>query len=140
MLNYVTGFIFSKDLKHVVLLEKLSPAWQKGLFNGVGGKIESAESPVQAMVRECEEETDVFISENNWTRFAHLTKPNYFELDVFFAISDLAFKARTVEKEKVFLVNVSDIPKNIIPNLQWLIPMALDHSLNFNEPVVFIEN
>ena len=83
MLNYVAGFLFSQDLTHVVLLEKQSPAWQKGLFNGVGGKIEDGESPIQAMVRECEEETGVFISENNWTRYAHLTKPNYFELDVY---------------------------------------------------------
>lgn len=140
MLNYVAGFLFSQDLTHVVLLEKQSPAWQKGLFNGVGGKIEEGESPVQAMVRECEEETGVSISENNWTCYAHLTKPNYFELDVFFAISDLTFSAKTTEKEHVHILKLDDIPNNIIPNLKWLIPMALDQNLNFNKPVIFIEN
>ena len=140
MLNYVAGFLFSQDLTHVVLLEKQSPAWQKGLFNGVGGKIEEGESPVQAMVRECEEETGVYISENNWTCYAHLTKPNYFELDVFFAISDLTFSAKTTEKEHVHILKLDDIPNNIIPNLKWLIPMALDQNLNFNKPVIFIEN
>ena len=140
MLNYVAGFLFSQDLTHVVLLEKQSPAWQKGLFNGVGGKIEEGESPVQAMVRECEEETGVSINENNWTCYAHLTKPNYFELDVFFAISDLTFSAKTTEKEHVHILKLDDIPNNIIPNLKWLIPMALDQSLNFNKPVIFIEN
>lgn len=139
MLNYVTGFLFSEDLKHVVLLEKLTPSWQKGLFNGVGGKIEAGESSVQAMVRECKEETGVLITENNWTCYAHLTNPDHFELDVYFAISDLALEARTMEKEKVHTLKVSDIPNNIIPNLQWLIPMALDKNLNFNIPVVFIE-
>ncbi len=140
MFNYVTGFVFSKDLQHVVLLEKLSPAWQKGLLNGVGGKIEDGESPIQAMVRECEEETGVFISESNWTRYAHLTKPTYFELDVFFSISDLAFSAKTIEKEQVHLLKIDNIPNNIIPNLKWLIPLALDQSLKFKKPVTFIEN
>lgn len=140
MLNYVTGFLFSEDLTHVVLLEKLSPHWQKGLLNGVGGKIDKNESSVQAMVRECEEETGVFISEKNWICFAHLTKPSVFELDVYLAISDLAFSAKTMEKEQVYTFKISDIPKNIIPNLEWLIPMALDKNLNFESPIIFIEN
>ena len=140
MLNYVTGFLFSEDLTHVVLLEKQSPPWQKGLFNGVGGKIEKDESSVQAMARECKEETNVFISKNNWTCFAHITKPNASEMDVYFAISDLAFTAKTMEMEQVHTFKISDIPKNIIPNLQWLIPMALDKKLSFKDPVTFIEN
>lgn len=140
MINYVTGFVFSEDLKHVVLLEKQTPSWQKGLFNGVGGKIEKGESSAQAMVRECEEETGMLITENHWTCYAHLTNPDFFELDVYFAISDLAFEARTIEKEKIHIFEVNDTPKNIIPNLQWLIPLAVDQSLNFNKPVIFIEN
>jgi len=140
VLNYVTGFIFSEDLTHVVLLEKLSPSWQKGLFNGVGGKIENDELPAQAMVRECEEETGVFIRENDWVHYVHLKKPNYFELDVFFAISDLAFSAKSTEKEQVHILKINKLPKNIIPNLKWLIPLALDQSLKFNKPAIFIEN
>ncbi len=139
MLNYVTGFLFSEDLTHVVLLEKQSPSWQKGLFNGVGGKIDKGETSLKAMTRECEEETGVFIAENEWTCYVHITNPGYFELDVYFAISDLAFSAKTIEIEKVSIFKIEDIPKNIIPNLEWLLPMALDKNLNFNIPVVFIE-
>ena len=140
MLSYVTGFLFSEDLTHVVLLEKQSPTWQKGLFNGVGGKIEKGETSIKAMSRECKEETGVTIPESKWKCFAHLTNPKYFELDIYFAISDLALTAKTMEKEKIHIFKTNDIPKNIIPNLQWLIPMALDENLDFTNPVVFIEN
>lgn len=44
MQEYVLGFAFTpKDLKgnqKVVLIEKLKPEWQKGKFNGIGGKLE----------------------------------------------------------------------------------------------------
>ena len=50
MITYVTGFLFSSDRDRVVLIEKLSPAWQRGLFNGVGGKIEANELPMKQFV------------------------------------------------------------------------------------------
>ena len=57
MKKYVTGFLFSKDASHVVLIKKINPQWQNGLFNGVGGKIETNETSIAAMVREFFEET-----------------------------------------------------------------------------------
>ena len=57
--KYVTGFLFSADASHLVLIKKINPAWQRGLFNGIGGKVEANEIAVDAMVRECLEETGV---------------------------------------------------------------------------------
>ena len=37
MKYYVAGFMYSKDRKKVVLIEKINPEWQRGLLNGVGG-------------------------------------------------------------------------------------------------------
>ena len=54
---YCCGFMFSKDFSHVLLIEKARPKWQEGKVNGIGGHLESGESPVDAMVREFEEET-----------------------------------------------------------------------------------
>jgi len=31
--KYVTGFWFSSDASEVVLIKKINPQWQKGLFN-----------------------------------------------------------------------------------------------------------
>ena len=56
---YVVGFLFNPDMTEVVLIKKNRPDWQKGLLNGVGGKIESGEDPITAMIREFKEETGI---------------------------------------------------------------------------------
>lgn len=135
MKRYVTGFLFSKNSSHIVLIEKLSPEWQKGFFNGVGGKIEPGENAIDAMAREFNEETGVLIPAEQWQCYAQIFRPSHYDLDVFFAHSDLAFNARTVEKEEVFVVELSKLPTNLIPNLNWLIPLALDKQADFSIPI-----
>ena len=51
MNNYVLGFAFNKNFREVLLILKNKPQWQKGLYNGIGGKIEEGELPIEAMVR-----------------------------------------------------------------------------------------
>ena len=135
MKKYVTGFLFSQDANHVVLIKKINPAWQRGLFNGVGGKVEDNESPIDAMVREFSEETGVITQPEDWTCFANVFRSNCYDVDMYFAHSDLAFDALTVEAEEVHILKVTELPKNIIPNLQWLIPLALDTQADFSTPV-----
>jgi 8-oxo-dGTP diphosphatase len=45
MIKYVVGFLFNEGKTKVVLIKKNRPDWQKGYFNGVGGKIEGDETP-----------------------------------------------------------------------------------------------
>jgi 8-oxo-dGTP diphosphatase len=139
MKHYVTGFLFTKDSKHVVLIKKLNPEWQRGLFNGVGGKIEEDEKSCDAMSREFEEETGIIINAEQWIHFSNIHRPNFYNLDLYYAHSDLAFDVKTIEKEEIHLVKVSDLPKNIIPNLQWLIPLALDREMDFSNPILLQE-
>ena len=139
MKKYVTGFLFSSDNSHLVLIKKLAPAWQVGLLNGVGGKIEKNETSADAMSREFKEETGVFIPVNNWRCYAKIHRPNFYDLDVFFARSDLAFEARTIENEEVYIFKLNELPNNLIPNLNWLIPLALDKQADFSTPVVIKE-
>jgi len=133
--KYVTGFLFTQNSSHVVLIKKLAPEWQKGYLNGVGGKIEANETSLEAMVREFYEETGVLIPAKQWHCYSQIFRPNHYELDVFFAHSDLAFEARTVEKEEVLIIKVSELPINLIPNLNWLIPLAMDKQADFSTPV-----
>ena len=139
MKKYVTGFLFSQDASQVVLIEKINPQWQRGLFNGVGGKIEANERSVDAMVRECTEETGVLTKTIDWTCYAKIHRPNFYDVDMYFAFSDLAFSARTIEQEQVHVIKLSELPTNIIPNLHWLIPLALDKQADFTTPLLIKE-
>jgi len=106
---------------------------------GVGGKIEINELSVDAMVREFEEEAEVVIAQEQWRCYVKIHRPHCYDLDVYFAHSDLAFEARTIEREQIQLFDTHRLPKNLIPNLKWLIPMALGKEANFNTPVLIQE-
>jgi 8-oxo-dGTP diphosphatase len=69
MTEYVLGFAFDSN-EEVVLIRKNKPDWQRGLLNGVGGKIEENESSYAAMVREFHEETGVRL--HGWDNFARM--------------------------------------------------------------------
>lgn len=120
MVKYVVALTFSND--KVLLIRKLKPEWQKGKLNGIGGKIEGKEYPVEAIRREFREETGVDISEYYWELFCVLNGSN---VRIFFFRTDQdVSEARTIEKEKIEWVKFNPLPKDVIENLKWLIPMA----------------
>lgn len=55
MTEYVLCFV--KKFDSVLLIEKLKPDWQRGLYNLPGGKIEPGETAKEAAIRELNEET-----------------------------------------------------------------------------------
>ena len=136
--KYVVGFLFTKDREQVVLIEKLKPAWQKGLWNGVGGKVEEGELWEDAMCREFFEETGVKISGWAWQHTVTLFN-DHFECRFFRAFRDLALDVKTMEEEVVCLHPVRYVLGENVPlmnNLRWLIPLQLDMGLDFPiEPI-----
>lgn len=68
-LDYVVGFAFSGHLDCVAMITKTKPEWQNGLLNGIGGKIEDGETPLQAMIREWDEECEILV-DKDWKQFA----------------------------------------------------------------------
>lgn len=75
MQEYACGFLFSEDRSRVLLIRKRRPAWQAGKLNGVGGKIEPGETPLQAMRREFREEAGVDIAD--WQQVLRLSGPDW---------------------------------------------------------------
>ena len=135
MTYYVTGFMYSTDKQRVVLIEKINPEWQRGRLNGVGGKIEKDETPEMAMSREFEEETGVVTASGAWKVFAVITGAQKYKVYFLYTLSDDLVNVKTVEKEKVGIYAVDDLPQNVLHNLRWLIPMSLDTKLSFSHPV-----
>lgn len=121
---YVAGFLFSEDYSKIVLIRKNKPAWQAGALNGVGGKIElSDDSPLMAMIREFKEETGMEVK--SWVEFCKLTGKD-FEVYFFKATGDIS-KVQTMEEEKIETHDTSYVyAEELIQNLHWLIPLALD--------------
>lgn len=132
MLNYVVGFILSKDKREIVLMEKQKPQWQKGKFNGIGGKANESEHPYDAMRREFKEETGVDLEREELHLFA-LLKFKEINLFCFRGFTDKIYDCRTIEAEEVLVMKVKTAlaSKTIIPNLKVLIPMAIDEEFEY---------
>ena len=136
--HYVNGFLFSPDHQHVALIQKRQPAWQAGRLNGIGGKIEVGETAIDAMVREFAEEAGVATEHSNWQHFVTLSGEG-FVIYFYFASSEQIEHVRTVEAEEVGIYPVDALPDTVLHNLRWLIPMALDEKLDFDEVVEVLE-
>ncbi len=126
--GYVLGFMFSEDRRYVALIEKNRPTWQAGLLNGVGGHIEDDDDgPGTAMAREFREETGVQTDPGDWEWYASLSNEKCF-IYIFRMFSDKVWDARTLTDEEVFVRTIGNNFDKRIPNLSWLIPLALDKS------------
>ncbi|QOV92373.1 NUDIX domain-containing protein [Humisphaera borealis] len=122
MQEYACGFLFSEDRSRVLLIRKRRPAWQAGKLNGVGGKIEPGETPLQAMRREFREEAGVDIAD--WQQVLRLSGPDW--VGHFFRAFGNVGQAYAVTDELLELHKTASLPKDTIPNLQWMIPILLD--------------
>ena len=140
MNEYVAGFLFRKTLipdgrgVDVALIRKnRGPHGMAGKLNGIGGKIEANETPLVAMIREFSEETGATVTD--WDSFCTLQGTNY--IVHFFRAWD--------NDDSVVLQDMTDEPvdwycadygydltvyNTVMPNLKWLIPLALDSTID----------
>jgi 8-oxo-dGTP diphosphatase len=128
---YVLGFMIGIDKVHVVCIQKQKgPECIIGKFNGVGGKIEGDETIESAMSREYMEETGVFTDPNEWRCFARLYG---YKAEVFccVAFGSNIWGARTMEAEPISVRGIDTLlaKEDCVPNLKWMIPLALDKDL-----------
>lgn len=134
MMHYVAGFMFDHSRQRVALIRKQKPAWQRGKLNGIGGKVEDGENVFDAMVRGFAEETGYETTVEQWEQFMRMAGENdgglgAFRVDFFATVGDLSM-VRTMESEPVEIVwlkDVSAVRADMIENLPWLIPLALDY-------------
>ena len=131
--NMVLGFAFSSDRKSVILVEKNRPEWQAGKINGVGGHVNEGETDKAAMIREFKEETghegpfwDEFLIMTGRTWVVHcfctlFPDVGSLKFPVEFPVKDAADEIKAVR-----IYSVAALPDNVLYNLRWIIPLALD--------------
>lgn len=126
-INYVVGFLFNPKQNKVALIKKIKPNWQKGCWNGLGGKIEGDETPQQAMQREFLEEAGVMIEAEDWRHFATIEGLNWtLNCLTFTLLGDASLVIK--EEEEVAWISVNETLHKlpIISQMYFLIPLALD--------------
>ena len=115
-MNYVVGIV--TDGSKILLLRKNNPDWQKGLYNGVGGKVDLDETPFEAIIRECQKEVGLEIS--NWSEIETIPLQSGVDLTYFFAVieEEELKKAQGLEDERVEFFDIDNLPKNILKDLK----------------------
>lgn len=125
--DYVVGFLLDRKRKLVVLIEKKKPEWQVGFLNGVGGHIESNETPCEAMEREFKEETGLEVW--GWDHAITLTIIKSKERVFFFSADWPKSPVQTTTDERIFIANYDQLPENSLLSVKWAIQLCLDSSL-----------
>jgi 8-oxo-dGTP diphosphatase len=128
--RYVLGFAFNADNDFVVLILKNKPDWQKGSFNGVGGKIETDENPAEAMQREFYEETGLLTKSREWQSVGKMIGEGW-ECYLFTMSDDELMNAQSITDEEVHVFPVLDVLKGnyqTISNVPFLIELCRDEN------------
>ena len=124
--SYVLALLFTPDRRHVVLMRKTRPAWQAGRVNALGGKLLAGERALDAARREVREEAGVDVA--GWEEFLVWDDPVY-RMHAVRAFDEVAHRAHTAEDQEVFLADAHALPPELIENLRWLVPLALDRDV-----------
>lgn len=123
---YVLALLFTADRTGVVLMHRTRPAWQAGRVNALGGKLHLGEGAAAAARREVGEEAGVDVGE--WEEFLVWHDPAY-RMHAVRAFDEAARAARTREDQAIFLAPARQLPANVVDNLRWLVPLALDRDV-----------
>lgn len=123
---FAAGTVF--NFENVLLILKDRPVWQAGNFNGIGGKVEAGELPIDAMVRETFEETDLEIPAERWEHYCTMKGPDF---EVQFYKAFLPWIRPWIQKTSEGLVSfpVNKLPANLVNSNRYLIPMAREKDM-----------
>ncbi len=141
MRKFVVGFVFDMTGERMALIQKQKPKWQSGLLNGIGGSIDMVlcpgddttreETPKEAMTREFAEEAGALLE--NWGFYAVIQGEDElgpYEINCFRAFGIDLDKLQSKTVESIVIVHSQHLPYHmIVPDLKWLVPLALDSSI-----------
>lgn len=115
-MRVVVGIV--TDNKEILLLKKNNPDWQKGLYNGIGGKVELNTTPLEIIIKKCQEELGVNIS--NWIELDSEISSSGIEIVYFLTTLNEGeikkLQSQTDERAELFSIN--NLPTNILQDLK----------------------
>lgn len=115
-MRVVVGII--TDNEEILLLKKNNPDWQKGLYNGIGGKVELNTTPLETIIKKCQEELGVNIS--NWIELDSEISSSGIEIVYFLTTLNEGeiknLQSQTDERSELFSIN--NLPTNILQDLK----------------------
>lgn len=115
-MRVVVGII--TDNKEILLLKKNNPDWQKGLYNGIGGKVELNTTPLETIIKKCQEELGVNIL--NWIELDSEISSSGIEIVYFLTTLNEGeikkLQSQTDERAELFSIN--NLPTNILQDLK----------------------
>ncbi len=115
-MRVVVGII--TDNKEILLLKKNNLDWQKGLYNGIGGKVELNTTPLETIIKKCQEELGVNIS--NWIELDSEISSSGIEIVYFLTTLNEGeikkLQSQTDERAELFSIN--NLPTNILQDLK----------------------
>ncbi len=126
MKKYTLAFIFNSTQDKVLLMHKSRPAVHEGMFNGLGGKIEEGESSLDCVVREIKEESDLVTEKDKWIYVGEKFSDEWRVETFCYVYKGDISDAKTVEDQPIEWFDVKNLPKNLVSNLAWIIPLCLD--------------
>ena len=117
MMRVVVGIITDNE-EILLLLKKNNPDWQKGLYNGIGGKVELNTTPLETIIKKCQEELGVNIS--NWIELDSEISSSGIEIVYFLTTLNEGeikkLQSQTDERAELFSIN--NLPTNILQDLK----------------------
>jgi 8-oxo-dGTP diphosphatase len=134
MIRSTLGFVYTPQLNKVLLIKKQKPVDHKDKLNGLGGKCEGKESYRNCLSREVLEECGLSLLPTSWKKIGSIKWAEW-HVEVFATIFDGSPQTNHIMiANEVAWYSVKNIPKNVIENLQWLIPVGIDSLTNKTPP------
>jgi len=130
MKHYCLGFVISD--RQVLLIRKNSGR-MKGKTNGLGGTIEPNETPKQAISREVEEESAIYIAPEEWSHVATVLGGGW-KMEVFVTLVKILYSDdswQSSDEGEVSFYGLSNLPQNMDLTAKWLLQMTYDDTVSW---------
>ena len=106
--GWVLGFLFSEDLRRVVLIQKTHPNWWPGKLNGISGKIPPGSSHRATIWNKSKEELGYDYDNWQYLKSFSTNKPNH-NVHVFYGVGDISKCITMNTNEPLFFSSIEII-------------------------------